>query len=175
MWSLDESTVCLLASFVNVQAKDQIYLKLLKAISISSSLAALLLLHFFLCVYNHCLDMRLLIVQYEKSRMAKNRKRSSWKLMLTIELSFSVWDHHGHSGLKSEKKVYCFVLISQETYRIEVLYYDKKKFKHQWFYLLIWGTNHAATHYLLHFFPFLAHRAMEDLIKSWRWWLKIGF
>ena len=77
MWSLDESTVCLLASFVNVQAKDQIYLKLLKAISISSSLAALLLLHFFLCVYNHCLDMRLLIVQYEKSRMAKKRKRLS--------------------------------------------------------------------------------------------------
>ena len=77
MWSLDESTVCLLASFVNVQAKDQIYLKLLKAISISSSLAALLLLRFFLCVYNHCLDMRLLIVQYEKSRMAKKRKRLS--------------------------------------------------------------------------------------------------
>ena len=47
--------------------------------------------------------------------------------MLTIELSFSVWDHHGHSGLKSKKKVYCFVLISEGTYRIAVLlYFDKK-------------------------------------------------
>ena len=108
--------------------------------------------------------------------MAKNRKRSSWKLMLTIELSFSVWDHHGHSGLKSKKKVYCFVLISEGTYRIAVLlYYDKKNSNTIdftfWFEVLI----HAATHYLLDIFPFLAHRAMEDLTKSWRWWLKIGF